>query len=167
MQDTGFFQPQEIHQHLQIHEGMQIADFGSGSGEIAVRIGALIGESGRVTALDVLSTAIESVQAKAKASGLDNIVPVRANLEIPGSSGLADGSQDAVFLASILWQSPKPEAILHEATRVLKPDGTIMVIEWKTKLPAEKLNSLLVKISLRVTKEFPAGAYHYGILAKK
>src|SRR3989344_1918040 len=167
MQDTGFFNPQEIHQHLKIHEGMQIADFGSGSGEIAVMMAKLVGPEGRVTAIDVLSTAIESVQARAKAAGLENVIPVRANLEVPNGSGLSDSSQDAVVAANILWQSPEPSAILREAARILKPGGTILAVEWKTKLSVEKLTALIQEANLQVGETFPAGTFHYGLLAKK
>src|SRR3989344_6184433 len=165
MQDTGFFNPQEIHQHLKIHEGMQIADFGSGSGEIAVLLAQAVGKNGRVTAIDLLTSALESLQEKS--TGLENIISVRANLEVPGSSKLADDSQDAVFLANILWQSPQPVAILREAARILKSDGTIMVIEWKTKLPAEKLEPIIKDANLQVAETFHAGAFHHGLTAKK
>ena len=96
MPETGFFNPKELQQLIDIQEGMRVADFGSGSGEIAMIIARMVGPDGTVTAIDVLPSAIEFVRALAKHEKLHNIEAVRADLDIPGSSKLSDDSQDVV-----------------------------------------------------------------------
>lgn len=155
---------------------MYIADFGSGSGAIAVIFAQAVGADGRVTALDVLPSAQESVLAKAKHHHLENISAIRANLEVLWGSTLPEHSQDIVFLGNILWQSEKKGDILAEAARVLKPSGRIMVLEWKNGggaiCPPEKLciseddlRQALEKAGFKVTETFGAGAFHYGVIA--
>lgn len=158
--------------------GMNIADFGSGSGEIAIVIAKIVGEKGQVTALDVMPSALESVQAKAKHEKLTNVNPVRANLELPHGSKLSDGSQDAVFLANILWQSQKKVEVLKEAMRILKHGSSLVAVEWKKKsgglgppdemrMDEKGLQGLIEQAGLKFVSTFAAGSFHYGVLAKK
>ena len=177
MPDTGFFNPQELQQIVGIQEGMRVADFGSGSGELAAMLAAMVGQDGMVTAIDVLPSAIESIQARAKHKHLNNIEAVRADLEVLRSSKLADDSQNVVYLANILWQSDKKAEILFEATRVLKHGGTLVAIEWNQKqgigppkgarITEGTLKALVSSAGLVPEKNFVAGAYHYGLIAKK
>ena len=156
---------------------MRVADFGSGSGEIAVMLAAMVGTDGMVTAIDVLPGAIESVAARAKHKNFHNIEAVRADLEVLRSSKLADDSQDVVYLANILWQSDKKSEILLEAARVLKHGGTLVAIEWNQKhgigppngarITEDALKALVSLAGLVSEKNFAAGAYHYGLIAKK
>ncbi len=156
---------------------MRVADFGSGSGEVAVMLARIVGPDGEVTAIDVLPSAIESVQARAKHEKLQNIETVRADLDVPGSSRLPDASQDVVYCANILWQSPKKAEILAEAARVLKPGGMLATVEWNQKkelgppqesrVSQDSLKTFITSAGLTLTGSFPAGAYHYGLMAKK
>ncbi|MEK7616405.1 MAG: methyltransferase domain-containing protein [Patescibacteria group bacterium] len=178
MTDEGFVNPQELMTRIGIQEGMQVADFGSGSGEIAIMIANLVGETGRVTALDVLPSALESVSAKAKRLDLKNVTSVRANLEVLGSSTLGDNSQDVVFLANILWQTSKKKEVLEEASRIVKSGGKISSVEWNKnenpagpptamRIGAEELRALMERVGLAFVETFPAGGFHYGLLMKK
>lgn len=177
MSDTGFFNPRELQHLIGITEGMHVADFGSGSGEIAVIFARMVGSDGLVTAIDVLPSGIESVKARARHEKLENLEAVRADLEVLRSSGLPDDSQDVVYLANILWQSGKKAEILTEASRILKHGGTLVAIEWNQKqgigppaasrIKEDALKALIASAGLTSTQDFPAGAYHYGLMAKK
>lgn len=177
MTDTGFVNPQELIARAGIRKGMRVADFGSGSGEIAVVMAQAVGEQGIVTALDVLSSAIESVQARAKGANLENITAVRANLEVSGGSTLQDASQDLVFMANILWQSSKKQEIVLEATRILTSGGVLFCIEWKKdstagppanmRISEDELRQIIAVADLQAAETFPAGSFHYGLIARK
>lgn len=181
MANTGFFNPEEIKQLIGVHEGMHIADFGSGSGDIAIMLAKMVGNDGAVVALDVQPSAIEAVQSRAKHLKLENIQAVRANLEIHGGSKLPDTSQDAVFVANILWQTPKKSAIIAEAFRILKHGGTLAAVEWtpssdrahsfgppqEARIGRDELKRLFKIAGLASVSDFAAGAFHYGLLAKK
>lgn len=156
---------------------MKVADFGSGSGEIAVMLARIVGSDGIVTAIDVLPSAIESVVARAKHEHLENIKTVRADLDVPGSSKLSDDSQDVVYCANILWQSPEKANVIAEAARVLKSGGILATVEWNDKeglgppqgsrVGHDALASMITGSGLTMMGDFPAGGYHYGLLAKK
>ncbi len=174
----GFMNPEKIAGEFGVKEGMTIADFGSGSGYFAIILGQRVGKDGRVYALDVQETALDNVRVKAKAAGLENIETIRTNLEVVGSSGLADNSQDMVLLANILFQSEQKEDIIKESKRVLKEGGVLVIIDWKRGAggfgPPDNLRtdevamqSLVMGEGLVFENEIGAGQFHYGLKFKK
>ncbi|MDO9027817.1 MAG: class I SAM-dependent methyltransferase, partial [Candidatus Roizmanbacteria bacterium] len=128
---VGFLNPREVVKELPIEPGMKIADFGCGSGYFAFAFAEKTGIGGKIYAIDVLPTALESVRSQAKLRGLYNIEPLRADLETPGSTKLADESCDLVFIANVLFQSQKKSEIVAEAKRILKSGGALIFIEWR------------------------------------
>jgi ubiquinone/menaquinone biosynthesis C-methylase UbiE len=128
--NQGFLNPEDVIARLHISPGMHVADFGSGSGHTGILLGKAVGEDGRVTAIDIMETALESIQEKAKASGLSNVDTRRGNLEVIGSSGLPDSSQEMVLMANILFQTQNKAGVIQEAKRVLKAGGKLVIIDW-------------------------------------
>lgn len=167
----GFLQPEEIIKQLNIGKETVIADFGCGAGYFTIPL-AKIAEEGKVYALDVLDTALESVRSRAKLEGLFNIETKHCNLEIVGSSGLENGSIDLILLANILFQSSKKSDIIKEAIRILKKGGELAIIDWKTNQPMGPSENLVVSLEsikkiaedlkLKLKKEIPVDKYHWG-----
>ena len=181
----GFMNPDKIVREFGIKDGMMIADFGSGAGYFTILLGQRVGVDGKVYALDIQESALDNVRVKAKSSGLENVETVRANLEVPGGSGLADNSQDMVLLANILFQSDLKGEIIKEAVRVLKSGGFFVVIDWKRSAgampdgrqgfgPPDNLRtdeiamrSLILSEGLVFENDIDAGQFHYGMKFKK
>lgn len=175
---SGFFNPESIINEFGLREGMSVADFGSGAGHLAILIAQRIGQDGRVYALDIMESALDSVREKAKTAGLENIETIRANLEVLGSSGLSDSSQDMVLMANILFQSDKKAEIMREARRVLKDTGLLVIINWKKGTgglgPPDQLRtdpvamrSLAGGEGFEFVREFNAGQFHFGLIFKR
>ncbi len=174
----GFMDPQKIAGYFGVAPGMKIADFGSGAGYFTIVLARMAGESGVVTAIDILDSALETLRAKAKAEGLSNIETVRSNLEVPGGSGLGNASQDMVLLANILFQNPDKTPIVAEARRVLKPNGTLVVIDWQKgtngfgppdnlRTSPEEMRGIVVGNGFQFANEIDAGIFHFGLIFKK
>lgn len=176
--------PGKIMSEFDIQEGMSIADFGCGTGYFTILLGQKVGKDGKVYALDVQEPPLDSVRAKAKAAGLENVEGIRANLEVLGSSRLPDNSQDMVLLANILFQSTKKAEIISEAARVLKVGGRLIIIDWKKGargLPAQvgfgppdelrteqsDMRALAPENIFFFQKDIDAGSFHYGMIFQK
>lgn len=174
----GFMNPDKIAGEFGIVPGMTVADFGSGAGYFTILMGQKVGTNGKVYALDIQESALDNVRVKAKAAGLENVETIRSNLEVPGSSGLADGSQDMVLLANILFQSDLKAEIVKEAVRVLKSGGSVVLIDWKraaggfgppdTRRTDEiAMRNLVIGEGFIFENDIDAGQFHYGMKFKK
>ncbi len=167
-----FLNPEKALPEFDIKPGMKIADFGCGTGYFSIFLAKAVGENGRIYALDVLTTALESVQGRAKDEGLLNIETIRVNLEVSGGSKLGDESVDMVLVANILFQSSKKADIIKEAGRVLKRGGKMIVIDWKKDQPIgpphelvfseDLIKDLATKENFKLERGFEAGNHHWG-----
>lgn len=177
-QKSQFVDPEQVLHAIGLGDSMIFADFGCGAGYFTLPAAAMVGEHGQVYAIDVLKSVLQDIQGKAKIEGLRNIQYVWADLEVPGTTKIAADSVDIAFLGHIIHQTTKHPEILGEATRVIKPDGQVVVVEWqKVKIPfgppvekrvaREDVIRVAQDTGLRLAQEFDAGSYHYGLIFKK
>ena len=172
-----FLNLEKIISQLNLASNMTIADFGAGHGLFSVAFARKLRPSGQVYAIDVLPQAIESIRSRAKLEGLLNVRPVRGNLEVAGGSTLPDASCDLVFVANVLFQVPDKNTLLAEASRVLKPAGRLVVIEWRPytavgpqkehRMTEEEVKQLVLSKGFGEAQTIDAGSHHYGFIFKK
>ncbi|MCK5491102.1 MAG: methyltransferase domain-containing protein [Candidatus Pacebacteria bacterium] len=171
----GLMNPDYIIENLNIKNGMTVADFGCGAGYFTIPIAKIVKNNGKVYAIDVLSSSLESVSSKAKLYGLLNITTIRANVESKKSSKIEDESTDFVILANILFQTNDYDSILNEARRITKNDGKIVIIDWIPSkismgpkfehcLSENDIKKLAIKNGLKAIRVIDAGSHHYGIV---
>jgi 2-polyprenyl-3-methyl-5-hydroxy-6-metoxy-1,4-benzoquinol methylase len=104
-----------------IEPGAQVLDYGCGPGAFSVEAAKLVGEGGKVYAVDIHPSAIRSVKQRAAAASLTNIVPIEAD----SPAGLETESMDVVILYDIYHHFPDPDAIARELHRVMKPEAVL------------------------------------------
>ncbi len=159
-------------------EGMRAADLGSGSGYFTIELAKAVGEGGQVTAIDILDTALETVRSKVLSEGLKNINLVRANLEVLGSTFLADDSQDLVLVKNVLFQNDEKSLIIKEAKRILRPAGKMVIIDWEKgaggfgppdeyRTPKESILTLAGQEGFVFERDINVDAYHFGMMFRK
>ncbi len=174
----GFLNPEEVSNEFGVKKGMSIADFGCGAGYFTIILAEKVGKEGRIYALDVQEGALDSVRAKARGSDMGNVQTIRTNLEILGSSGLPNNSQDMVMLHNILFQSDKKTEVIREAHRVLKVEGKAVIIEWQKgadgfgppddlRTDSKDMRKFGEELGLVFIRDFKAGDFHYGIIMEK
>ncbi|MBP9822251.1 MAG: class I SAM-dependent methyltransferase [Candidatus Pacebacteria bacterium] len=174
----GFLDPDAVVGEFGILPGMRIADFGCGAGHIGIMVAQQVGKDGLVVAVDIMEDKLESIKARAKASGLENLEIKRANLEVPNNTGLGDSTQDLVLLINILFQSNKKSDIIKEAKRVLKTGSQVVVVDWKKggggfgppnnlRTEVVDMQNLFTNEGLSLVRQFNAGQFHYGLIFKK
>jgi len=104
-----------------IKPGFWMLDYGCGPGGYIVGAAGLVGEAGKVYALDCQSLAIQHVQDIARKKQLANVETIHSDCR----TGLPDSSVDVVLLYDVFHGLSKPQAILAELHRVLKKDGML------------------------------------------
>ena len=171
----GFINPQKVIDQIGLKQGMKIADFGCGHGYFTLPVAKIVGNKGRVYAIDVLLEALEAVRSCAQLEGAVNIETVRGNLELPGGSGLPDSSMDMVLLHNVLFQSQKKPAIIREAKRALKLGGAFVLVDWRPdsvflgpqngwRMSFDEARVLAQEQGFVFNKIFDAGEFHYGLM---
>lgn len=174
----GFLSPEDVLRQIDLREGMMIGDFGAGSGHFGIAMAKIVGNYGKIFAVDVRGASLEAVRSRARMSNIANINYIRANLEIIGATGIADGILDLVILITVLSQSNKKEEILKEALRVLKREGKLLMVEWAQTGPAfassheyritkEDMQKIVESVGFKLDKELDVKSFHYGLLFSK
>lgn len=108
---------------VNIQPGFRVLDYGCGPGSYTIVAARLVGEAGKVYALDIHPLAVKMVQRKAAKQGLVNIETILSDC----ATGLPDHRIDVALLYDILHGLSEPHAILQELHRVLKPEGLLSV----------------------------------------
>jgi ubiquinone/menaquinone biosynthesis C-methylase UbiE len=104
-----------------IKPGFHVLDYGCGPGSYIVPLAELVGESGKIYALDIHPLAISKVQNIASKKKLANVETILSDCQ----TGLHRNSLDVVLLYDIFHHLSDPDKILQELHRVLKPDGIL------------------------------------------
>lgn len=104
-----------------IKAGSSVLDYGCGPGSYIIPLVKLVGESGKVYALDVHPLAIKKVLNMSSKKGLSNVQTIHSDCK----TGLQNNSVDVVLLYDIFHDLSKPDEVLEELHRILKPDGIL------------------------------------------
>jgi len=104
-----------------IELGDHILDYGCGPGGYLPPAVELVGNSGRIYALDINPLATKRVEKIAMKRQIANVETICSECK----TGLQDDSLDAVLLYDILHMLSDPNGVLNELHRVLKPNGIL------------------------------------------
>jgi ubiquinone/menaquinone biosynthesis C-methylase UbiE len=111
-------------QNFGIQPGMTVVDYGCGPGRYTTRFAHLIGDRGRVFAVDIHELAIEGVKKRIQKQGLKTVTPVLAK---DYDSGIPDGVADVVCAIDTFFAINDPSAFLKEIRRITHPEGFLVI----------------------------------------
>jgi len=125
-------------ERIGIRRGQTVLDFGCGSGTYSVPAAKIVGEQGRVYALDKDKEALDELMQKTESTGARNIERMQTSgkLEIK----LTDESVDVVLLFDVFHSYYFPQAsdrrrLLGEIYRIMKPSAFMSV--WPKHMESE------------------------------
>jgi len=102
---------------------MQILELGCGTGKQSLPVARLIGDTGRVTAVDLSRDALDTLQQQALEAGLGPRISTR-NLDLDKvSSALEPGPFDRVIACYSIYYSKQPEPLFRFLHEALRPGG--------------------------------------------
>ena len=111
--------------------GMTFMDVGCGYGFFTIQAASIVGETGKVYAVDIDPASIDQLKREAADKGLKNI---NAKVGEAEKTVFCDACSDIVFYSIVLHDFRDPAEALHNAKRMIKPSGTIVNLDWKKKL---------------------------------
>jgi ubiquinone/menaquinone biosynthesis C-methylase UbiE len=116
-----FIHRKNILKEVGIKPGFQVLDYGCGPGSYIVPLAELVGETGKVYAVDIHPLAIQKVQRIISKKHLTNVKTILSDCR----TGLSDNSLDAVIIYDAFHHLSDPNGVLKELHRVLKPGGIL------------------------------------------
>ncbi len=161
-----------------IQSGMEIADFGSGSGHYTIAAAKALAASGRVYSIDIQQDLLAKLKNNASREGLYNVEVIWGDIDRPKGTKLRDASIDLVLLCNILFQLADKDAAIAEVKRVLKPAGRVLLVDWSDSfggigpkpeavIPKMKAQAMFENAGFHLDREITAGSHHYGLIYKK
>jgi ubiquinone/menaquinone biosynthesis C-methylase UbiE len=107
-----------------IQSGMTLVDYGCGPGRYTTRFAKLLGDTGKVYAVDVHELALAYVRRKMREQGLRNIVPILASRY---QTDIPDNVADMIFALDIIFGVKEPVTLLGELHRICCQEGVLIV----------------------------------------
>lgn len=117
---------------LNLKPGERVIDIGSGPGYYSFKFAALVGEQGRVYAVDTNAHHTRFIQQMIQDLGIKNIVPIRG---LSDDIRVHDNRIDCVFLCSLYHviyaasTETEREDLIASVKRCLKPDGRLVIVD--------------------------------------
>lgn len=120
--------PERILRGADVQPGQSVLEVGSGTGFFTIPAARLIGDDGRLVAMEPLSTYVERLSDKIEVAGLRNVSVVQRDAL---ATGLDTASMDRALLFGVLPFPTLPlNRLLPEMHRILKPDGLLALWQF-------------------------------------
>lgn len=125
LQDQARSLVELLHADTAYPAGSKVLEAGCGTGAQTVTL-ARNSPGARFTSIDVSADSLAEAKARIEAAGLENVQFRQADLfDLP----FASGAFDHVFVCFVLEHLARPEAALEKLKTVLRPGGSLTVIE--------------------------------------
>ena len=113
---------------LEVRPGQIVADVGAGSGYYAMLLSKAVGAGGRVYATDIQPEMLDLIRKKLERTRTSNVEVV---LGTSTESRLPDRAIDLALMVDVYHELAQPQAFLRSLKRALKPDGRLVLIEFR------------------------------------
>jgi ubiquinone/menaquinone biosynthesis C-methylase UbiE len=128
-----------------IESGQTVLDLGCGPGTFTIAMAKMVGETGKVIAVDVQDEMLQMVKKKASREGLESrIITHKSEHDRIGISEKVDFA----LAFYMVHEVPDAEAFLKEIAAILKPIGKLMIVEPKLHVSASSFKKTLEAASL-------------------
>ncbi len=173
-----FLRPDSVLTAFGVNHGAHVADFGSGSGEYALRLANHVGPRGRVYAIDINPMMLERLKYLSDIEKRNNIDIIRADLEMLNGTYLSDEMMDAGVASNILFQVEERGPFIAEMRRHLKPRARLLLVDWSDSfgnmgphpeavVPEMNARRMFEHSGFGFLRSLPAGDHHYALVFEK
>jgi ubiquinone/menaquinone biosynthesis C-methylase UbiE len=171
--------PRALLERVGVGTGSRVADLGCGSmAYFVLEASRLVGTRGQVYAVDVVREVLSNVQGRLQLAGATNVKTVWSDLERVGATDIPPASLDVDLIINTLFQTKDHAAVVAEAARLLRPGGTLLVVEWKPigtpfgpamerRVSPGLVAELAGRAGLQPGEQFEAGPYHFALTFTK
>jgi len=172
----GLLDPENILKDAGLHKGDTFLDAGSGDGYFSVAASSVVGESGKVYAVDIFREAIERLEHEIAQKHIHNITTFVS--DIADGVPIEDKSVDMALMADVLHgfvTSKEVDDSLREIARTIKEKGKLLVVDFKKMQPPpgppmsirmtqEEVESVIGSYGFKMERAREVSPYHYGVV---
>lgn len=175
----SLFSPEAAIHVLDLSPRDVVLDAGVGSGAYSRIAAKKVSAEGTVYAADIHKDLLTRIADDFAKEGYANIHTLWANIEAKNGIPLADGVCDSVLLCNTLFMTEHKHECVTEILRVLKKNGTILVVDWSAShggtgphidhvFNEEDARALFGTFGCSIIRTLDAtDSYQYGFVAKK
>jgi precorrin-6B methylase 2 len=132
-------QPDRVVAELKIPKRATVVDLGAGVGYFTWRLAQQVGPQGRVIAVDIQEGMLDRMKKNLEDRGVTNVEMV---LGTPEDPHLPAGEVDLVLIVDVYHELAHPEKTMEHVRRSLKPEGRVVLIEYRREDPSIPINPL-------------------------
>ena len=170
-----FSHPQKNILQMGLSEGLKVGDFGTGTGHYAIALSGIVGQHGRVYAVDVQKDVLTHLRDTLEQKKITNVDTICGDIEKQGGTKLRAHVLDAVVLSNTLFQIDDRQGLVDEIKRVLVPGGKLLVSDWAGSyggigphadhvVSEHDAEELFITNGCHKVKSYRSGPHHYSIL---
>ena len=148
-------QPAKLLPLLKLKEGDAVADIGAGSGFYTFRLSPLVGEKGKIYAVDIQKEMLDLIKQRAKAKQITNVEPVMGKISDPK---LPDSAIDLILMVDVYHEFSHPFEMTEAMVKSLKPGGRIVFVEFRLEdetVPIKLVHKMSEKQVIKEMGVFP------------
>jgi ubiquinone/menaquinone biosynthesis C-methylase UbiE len=142
--------------NLGVKPGMTICDMGCGNGYHTLQMAKMTGEQGMVVGVDVQPEMLGFLRDRMEKQGIENIIPILGGYHNPH---LPPATIDMVLLVDVYHEFSYPEQMLASMRASLKPNGVIVLVEYREEDPKVPIKPLHKMSKAQVNKELLANGF--------
>jgi ubiquinone/menaquinone biosynthesis C-methylase UbiE len=141
-----------MREQLEIKPGQTVCDLGSGDGYHTLWMASVVGETGKVYAVDIQQEMLDMLQKRAAGRGMMNIISALGKAWDPM---LPPSSQDLILLVDVYHEFSHPEPMLLAMRKALKPTGIMALVEFRSEDPKVPIKPEHKMSKEQMLKEIP------------
>lgn len=148
--------PDLLHAFLALKPGDVACDIGAGNGFHTLPMARAVAPGGKAFAVDIQPEMLRLLASRARAEGLENIEGV---LNRQDDSGLPPGTCDVALMVDVYHELSDPRAMLASLRTSLKPDGELVLVEFRAEDPSVPIKRLHKMSKAQVHMELTAHGF--------
>jgi ubiquinone/menaquinone biosynthesis C-methylase UbiE len=141
---------------LHVKPGDVVCDLGCGNGFYTLKLAKLVGDKGKVVAVDIQREMLELLKDRAAEEKISNIEPVLGTTVDPK---VPANSIDLMLLVDVYHEFSNPEEMLSAIRKSLKPSGRVALAEFRAEDPNVPIKPLHKMSKAQIMKEFPPNGF--------
>jgi len=122
----AFGEAETVLRALGIRRGMVVADIGAGDGYYVAKLSPMLGDSGRVLAVDIEPRYLALLRRRVTDAGWRNVDPIES---LPHDPWLPSDRVDVAILIHMYHEISQPFGLLYHLAFAMKPGGRVGVVD--------------------------------------